>query len=238
MSGHHFFAQPDDVADGTVVLRGAEAHHAGRVLRVRLGERITVADGSGRIVEASVTSIDGEVTAAILSERFVDHPRPSLTLLQAVTKSDKLELVVEKATEVGVERIAPYVADRTIVRWDERKLAKAHDRLQAIALAAAKQSRSPRVPVVDPVRQGADVQTPAVVLHEGATTRLRDALPDVAPERLSVVVGPEGGLSDDEVAALEGQGAVTVSLGPRILRTETAGPVAAALIAFRYGQMG
>ena len=241
MTAHHFFLEAGGIEGGTVTLEGAEAHHAARVLRVRVGEPITVADGTGRVVSAIVTEIgDTDVVEAEVMDEWRDDPlRPALTLFQALTKGDKIDDVVDKATEVGVQRIVPFIAERTVVRWDERKLGRAHERWTGIAKAAAKKSRAPRVPGVDVVAVGPlGVLGEAgmkVVLHEGARRRLREVLPADAPDAIALVVGPEGGLSEREVGELERGGAEIVSLGPRVLRSETAGPVAAAVVAYHYG---
>lgn len=237
---HHFFVETDAIAGGSVVLSGDEAHHAARVLRVRVGEAITVADGTGRVVEAVVSLVDGIVEADIRDVRSTDVIRPVLTLYQAVTKGDKMDSIVEKAVEVGVRRIVPFIAERTIVSWDAKKRAARTERWTAIARAAAKQSRSPWLPRVDEVVD--EIEVPSgelgIVLHEAAPTMLRDRLPEVAPEAIGIVVGPEGGFTDDEVEALTTRGAVAAGLGDRILRTETAGPAVAAIVAYTYGSLG
>lgn len=241
MTAHHFFVEPSDITAGVVRIRGDEAHHAYRVLRVQPGEKISAADGTGRIVRAVVSAVGDAVEADVYEESLVELPRPAVTLFQAVGKGDKIDLVVEKATEVGVHSIVPFVADRTIVRWDERKLDRTHQRLRGIAKAAAKQSRAPFVPDVRPVANGPEGATDAsltLVLHEAATTLLRDALPEEAPSTVCLVVGPEGGFTTDEVDALTDAGAVSVSLGSRVLRTETAGHVATAVVGFAYGWFG
>jgi 16S rRNA (uracil1498-N3)-methyltransferase len=240
VSDHHFFVEPDDIASGVLTLRGEEAHHAGRVLRVRIGEPITAADGTGRVVSAVVTSAGETVEAEVTAEQIRTLPRPAITLFQAVAKGDKLEAVVEKATEVGVHRIVPFVAERTVAQWDERKLERVHERLRAIAKAAAKQCKAPVVPDIEAVASGLDgaAGPGTVVLHESATERLRDVLPETAPDVLCLVVGPEGGLSETEVDGLVSSGSRVATLGSRILRTETAGPIATAVIGFRYGWFG
>ncbi len=242
MSAHHFFVTDAAGRDGIVTLEGAEAHHAARVLRIRVGESITVADDSGRIVFAVVTSVGDVVEAEIRSQRRIEMPRPAITLCQALTKGDKIDHVIEKATEVGIRRVVPFVAERTIVKWDEAKLARAHERWCAIAKGAAKQSRAPWIPVVDHVALTAGTSLPEsgtkLVLHEGADTRLRDALIEPPPDDLALLVGPEGGLSDAEIAEVRDAGAQIVTLGPRVLRTETAGPIAAAVVGYAYGWLG
>lgn len=242
MTESHFFAPPEAFGSSVVTLTGDEAHHAARVLRVRVGERITVADNGGRVVTALISSIDGDVVADIVDDRVVEDTRPVLTLCQALAKSDKLDEVVQRAVEIGVRRVVPFVAERSIVKWDEKKASKAVERWRAIALSAAKQSRSPRLCVIDDVDHsaaealvGAEL---SLVMHEAAPVRLRDALPADAPASVSVSIGPEGGFTDDEISALAAGGAHVVSLGPQVLRTETAGIVACSVVAFAYGVVG
>jgi 16S rRNA (uracil1498-N3)-methyltransferase len=239
LTEHHFFADPANISGGRVVLTGDEAHHAAKVLRVAMGERITVADGCGRVVEAVVAHVGTDVEADVCGERAIEARRPEIWLYQALAKGDKLDDVIEKAGEIGVGRVIPFEASRSIVRWDERKKVRAVDRWRAIARAAAKQSRSPWITAIEDIApDAAGIEPGTFVLHEGASTRLRDVLPDQAPDRIGVAVGPEGGFADDEVTDLEGRGGHVVSLGPRILRTETAGLVAATVIAYRYGSVG
>ena len=239
---HHFFVSPSDVRDGVVELTGAEAHHAARVLRVRVGEAITVADGSGLVLEAVVTEVGDVVRADVQTSREKVAPKPSVTLYQAVAKGERMDDVVSRAVEIGVRRVVPFVAERTIVRWDEGKRRKARERWTTIARSAAKQCRSPHLTDLEELRDGPEDAlnegAPVVALHERAATRLRDALPQTAPEEIVVVVGPEGGLAPSEVRVLEDGGASVVTLGDRILRTETAGLVAAAIIGYAYGSLG
>lgn len=243
MSAHHFFVTPDAVDGDLVTITGDEAHHAMRVLRVRVGESITVADDTGRSFDAVVIDVGDEVRAEVLKETLIEAPRPCVTLYQALAKSDKVDEVVQKATEVGVARVVPFVAERSVVKWDAAKRAKARDRWNAVARSAAKQCRAPRLTIVEDV---ADDATAALggdglvlVLHEtDDATPLRHALAGPAPDEVSLVVGPEGGFADAEIGALREGGVHVVRLGPRILRTETAGPVAAAIVAYAYGQLG
>jgi 16S rRNA (uracil1498-N3)-methyltransferase len=230
------------VHDGVVELTGDEAHHAGRVLRLREGESITVADGTGRVVEAVVRSIGKTIEGEVTSERIVALPPPNITLFQAVMKGDKMEAVIEKAVEVGVLRIVPFIAERTIVRWDDSKTRKAADRWSAIARSASKQCRAPLLSEVDhAVGSTDDLKTTAdlgIALHEGAEQRLRDVLPSTPPDGVALVVGPEGGLSAREAEGLTSRGFVPAGLGPRILRSETAGIVGTAIVLHIYGSLG
>lgn len=243
MTAHHFFTEPDEISNGVVTLRGDEARHAARVLRVRVGEAISVADNAGRVVDAVVTRTDDVVEAQIRGELRYQRTRPELWLCQALAKGDKLDDVVEKATEIGVARIVPFVAERSVVRWDERKRRHSVERWRSIAKAAAKQSHAPLVATVDEIAD--DVPAVAagaglvIVLHEEeAESVLRSVLPAEPPDSVALVVGPEGGLTDDEVSGLVARDARVAGLGPRILRTETAGLVAASIVAFVYGNLG
>lgn len=238
---HHFFVDPEDIAGEVVTLSEPESHHAARSLRVRPGEAISVADGSGRLIEAVVTRIGPRLEAEIAGVREAVVPRPAVCLMQAVAKHDRMDACVQKAVEVGVRRIVPFIAERTVVRWEADKRWRVVERWRAVSLAAAKQCASPwPVPVdeiLDAVPTG-QLSGQALVLDVHVSTRLREVLCAQAPEVVTLVVGPEGGLSGRELDALRASGAEIVTLGERILRTETAGPVASALIAYAYGNLG
>jgi len=231
----HFFS--DAIAGDSLALVGEEARHARAALRIKAGETITVSDGKGTVVTARVVRAEPTFDAEIIDRRFVPAPEPRMTVMPAVPKSGKLDLVVEKLTELGIDEIRPWFAARTVVRWDTRK-ARAHgDRWRAIARAASKQSRRAWLPdVADPAPLGV-MPAATIVLHEGTTLRLNDALADRV-EEIGLVTGPEGGLSEEEVAGLRSRGAHVVALGEQILRTETAVIVAATLTLGRYGRIG
>lgn len=236
---HHFFVEPDDVADGVVALQGQEAHHAVHVLRVHRGERISVADGTGRVIEAVVSDVGDTVEARVESIREIDPLVPAITLFQGIAKGERMDAVVQKSVEIGVACIVPVMCERTVARWDRRKRAKAVERWREIAKGAGKQCGTAWFTRVEEVVDAFDaVAPPAVALDPDATTRLRDVLPGSRPDTLSLVIGPEGGLSPSEIGTLREKGVALATLGPRILRTETAGPVAAALILYAYGSLG
>ncbi|WP_265522069.1 16S rRNA (uracil(1498)-N(3))-methyltransferase [Oerskovia flava] len=240
----------ETAAGGTYVLDGTEGRHAGVVQRRGPGERVDVVDGAGtrlRCVIESVTA--GEVLLRV--EEVVREPAPDvvITLVQALAKGDRDEMAIEAATEVGADAIVPWQADRSIVVWRGDRAAKSRQRWLATVRAATKQARRARLPQVETsidsrglaARVAAVVAGGgrAIVLHEEATTALADVeLPgggDPAVELL-VVVGPEGGISSTELDALTDSGAVAARLGPHVLRTSTAGPVAIALLAERLGR--
>ena len=220
-----------------VLVDGAEGHHAVAVRRLRAGERVVVADGSGGGVRGEVV----DATKAGLRVRvteLLDEPAPPVRLVvaQALAKGDRAELAVEMLTEVGVAEVVPWQASRCVARWSADRVDRGLGRWRSTAREAAKQSRRLRVPVVEAVRRDltADVAAAdlALVLHEEASRPLSEVtLPTTGT--VLVVVGPEGGVSPDEIAALTAAGALTVSLGDGVLRTSTAGVVALAAMMLR-----
>lgn len=231
MSAHHFFAPLGDGDEA--VLRGDESKHAARVLRVREGEEITVADGTGLVVRASVTLLgDHEVRAAIVERTLTELPEPQFMVCPALPRGSKIEQIIEDLTELGVDRITPWFSDRSVQQWDDRKVQKNLERWREIARASAKQSKRAFLPIIElaslPIGPG------VVVVHESGANRLRD----IDVEITAIVTGPEGGLTDTEVESFQKEGATVASLGPQVLRTETAAVVAAALVMARSGRIG
>ncbi|WP_069387630.1 16S rRNA (uracil(1498)-N(3))-methyltransferase [Cellulosimicrobium cellulans] len=253
------------VAGDRYVLDGAEGRHAGVVQRKARGERVDVVDGEGLRLRCVVEQADAGRVTLLVQEVDVD-PAPDVvvTLVQALAKGDRDEMAIEAATEVGVDRVVPWQAERSVVVWRGERAARSRARWLGTVRTATKQARRARLPEValpvDSRGLAAHVGEVvaaggrAIVLHEEATTALADVpLPapagtgttgpgagpdtDGAPEVL-VVVGPEGGISEREIEALTAAGAVAARLGPHVLRTSTAGPVAIALLAQRLGRWG
>lgn len=228
-----------DVAVGAVVhVTGDEARHAITVARVRVGERISVSDGDGLLAAGTVTSTDGGVVTVEV-ETARRHPvvTPELWLAQALAKGDRDELAVQAATELGVSGVVPWAAERSISRWEGAKAAKGRDRWAAIVREATKQSIRPRVPQVEAIATTAALaQLPGriLVLEPDATVRLTEVELDAA--RITLVVGPEGGIAPRELDALAAAGATLVRLGPEVLRTSTAGPAALAVLNARLSR--
>ena len=238
MTSPHFFA--DDVAADHIKLAGEEARHAVRVLRIRPGEEITVSDGRGSVAVATVVEAGSELIAEVKEHRSDPRPIPRVHVLQAIPKAGKLELVVQKLTELGIDVVRPFPADRSVSRWSERKASDQIRRLTAIAREASKQARRSWLPEILPPLPLSRVElaSPSFVLHEESTARLGTKLPPDPPETITLVIGPEGGLTPDEVSMLVGMGGQAVSLGPLVLRTETASLVAAVAVLGRYGRIG
>ncbi|MDO5064608.1 MAG: 16S rRNA (uracil(1498)-N(3))-methyltransferase [Actinomyces bowdenii] len=242
-----------------LVLTGPEARHALTVRRLRAGEPVDLVDGAGLRLRCLVTS-PGAGAKDRLGVRVVERveepaPPVALTLIQALAKGGRDEQAVETATEVGVGSVVPWQASRCVSLWQGPKRDKGRQRWQNTAREAAKQARRAVIPTVEAPHSTAELAARVrrcvadggvvAVLHEEATVPLA-SLPAPAPHDepgaprpvLAVVVGPEGGITDEEIAALEQAGAVTVRLGPHIMRTASAGPVALAVLAQRQGLWG
>ncbi|MCK0117489.1 16S rRNA (uracil(1498)-N(3))-methyltransferase [Isoptericola sp. S6320L] len=252
------FLSTDDlsrVAPGEVfVLGGDEGRHAGVVQRRGPGESLDVVDGAGTRLRAVVDSVDGSDVRLRVAER-VTEPAPAvvLTLVQALAKGDRDHLAVEAAVEVGVDAVVPWQADRSVVVWRGPRAAKSRARWESTVRSAVKQARRAWLPAVSEhvttkqlaarTREVVGAGGVVVVLHEEATTALAEVAlpapgagsPAAAPELL-VVVGPEGGIGEAELASLADAGATAARLGPHVLRTSTAGPVAVALLSERLGR--
>jgi 16S rRNA (uracil1498-N3)-methyltransferase len=237
----HFFVSPDQtVATGDEVLLDAEdSRHALRSLRLRPGEVVTLADGSGLWVTGVVAGErEGRAVIEVRDTRQVLRPEPSLTVAMAPPKGDRLSWAVQKLAEIGVDRLEIVETGRTLRAWSPERATRALARLRAVAREAAMQSRRP---FLMDVQQGVLTTEPdgpaTIVLWEEAKQALSDALPAV-PGPIRLMVGPEGSFTDQEVADAVAGGAVAASLGPAILRTETAAVVGAALVLARFGLLG
>jgi 16S rRNA (uracil1498-N3)-methyltransferase len=211
------------------VLDGPEGRHAATVKRLRPGEAVLLGDGCGALASGVVAKVGRDVVELALTDRsVVPAPSPRVVVAQALVKGDRGELAVELATEAGVDALIPWTAARCVARWaGDKGLA----RWQRTAREAAKQARRAWVPPVAPPVTTRELAARvaaadrALVLHEAATTALAEvALPDAG--EILLVVGPEGGITDDELGLLTGAGAQAVRLGPEVLRASTAAAVA------------
>ena len=226
------------VLDGdVVVLDGAEGRHAATVRRTRVGEVVDLVDGRGTRVTGTVTGATKDTLTVEVTSRAVEAPpSPRVTLVQALAKGDRGELAVETATEVGVDAIVPWAASRCVAKWDGDRGDKALERWRSTAREAAKQARRSWFPTVAaPVRTAgiAALGGQLLVLHESAQAPL-SAVPLVGD--VVLVVGPEGGVSDEELDLLVAAGGTAVRLGPTVLRTSTAGAAAIAVVSARTGR--
>jgi 16S rRNA (uracil1498-N3)-methyltransferase len=234
-----FLAGHAELQQDLILLTGAEGRHAAAVRRMRPGERADVADGAGLVAECVVAGASSQgLELAVQARRAVPRPDPSVTVVQAIPKGDRGELAVEEMTEVGVDRIMPWAAARSVAVWRAERGARSLARWRATAREAAKQSRRAWIPEVTEPVTASDVAAvitsaaSAMVLEPGAEHNLGQlSLPESGG--LVLIVGPEGGITDEEGFAFRSAGATPVRLGPTVLRTSTAGPVAVAILLSR-----
>ncbi|MGA8845121.1 MAG: 16S rRNA (uracil(1498)-N(3))-methyltransferase [Nocardioides sp.] len=225
--------------DQVVTVEGDEAHHAVAVRRLRVGEQVALTDGAGTLVVGAVATTGKRVfTVHVESVHRSERPDPDLVVIQALPKGDRGELAVEVLTEIGVGRIVPWAASRSVAVWKGERAEKSLTKWRSTAREAAKQARREWHPEVDPMASTAEAVALvaqadlAVVLHEASVAPLSAMrVPDAGT--IVLVVGPEGGLSGEEVAAFGAVGARSVRLGSEVLRTSTAGVAAAAALLAR-----
>lgn len=230
MSDPVFFVDhvPDVGALATV--DGDEGFHAASVRRIRVGERIVLGDGAGVLAHCVVENVEKRGLQAVVQDRRVQvPPAPAVTVVQAIPKAERSELAVELATEAGADAFVAWQASRCVARWDGPRAEKGLRRWRAVAKSAARQSRRAYIPTVDGVASTADVLARVdgctLVLHESASVPITE-LGLAQADSITLVVGPEGGIAEDELAALVDAGAHAVRLGPTVLRTSTAAAVA------------
>lgn len=218
-----------------LALTGDEGRHAARVRRIGPGEQVLAGDGRGNLAHCRVAAVTADgLDLDVTRRERVPAPDPRLVVVQALPKGDRAELAVETMTELGADAIVPWAAERSIVQWQGPRGAKALEKWRRTAREAAKQSRRPWVPEVGELARTAEL-APTLVLHEDAADALADVeLPSSGD--ITLVVGPEGGISGDELAAFARSGAIAVRLGRPVLRTSTAGAAALAALSLRLGR--
>ncbi|MEO9327464.1 16S rRNA (uracil(1498)-N(3))-methyltransferase [Gordonia aurantiaca] len=236
MSPPLFWADSVPAPGADLILGGPEGRHAVTVARLGVGERILVGDGAGSVAGCEVREIVSKDTlvASVRELEFRARPTPQVTVVQALPKSDRSELAVDLATEAGADRIVPWQALRCVARWTG-KADKGVAKWRAAASAAAKQSRRPWIPEVTDLATTTDVRARCAdvvaaggvvaVLHEEAARPIAE-LPLADAREIVLIIGPEGGLDDSEIADLTALGAHSVVLGPEVLRTAAAAAVA------------
>ncbi|MGO8956446.1 MAG: 16S rRNA (uracil(1498)-N(3))-methyltransferase [Streptosporangiaceae bacterium] len=234
-----FIAATADLDADRIVLTGQEGRHASTVRRLGAGERADITDGAGQVAECLVVAgRPGELELTVVARRSEPRPEPQLTVLQAIPKGDRGELAVELLTEVGADTIVPWAAERCVAIWRGERAPKSQARWASAAVQAAKQSRRSWFPVVtdqaDLAAATSRVQAAslAIVLDPGAALSLAEIKLPLTGD-VVLAVGPEGGVSAAEATALQDAGAVAANLGPTVLRTSSAGAVAAAVLLSR-----
>lgn len=239
-----FFVTPDQVGEDKIRIQGSDVNHMKNVLRMRPGEEVMVSDGNNRQYRCRVEDYpDGEAVLAILEAGLVDTELPSrIYLFQGLPKQEKMELIVQKAVELGVCQVIPVQTRRCVVKLDAKKAAKKVQRWQQIAESAAKQAGRGYIPAVSEVMtfQGAlafsealDIRLIPYELADGMEGT-RKILDGIRPgQSVGIFIGPEGGFEKEEVSRAVEAGAMPITLGKRILRTETAGIAVLSILMYR-----
>ncbi|MFT4009130.1 MAG: 16S rRNA (uracil(1498)-N(3))-methyltransferase [Nocardioidaceae bacterium] len=226
-------------AGDTVILDGSEGRHAASVRRIRVGEQIALTDGRGATAVVTVTELGkSSITGTVDSLGVREPEAPRVTVVQAIPKGERGELAVEMLTEVGVDVIVPWAAERSVAVWKGDRATKSLAKWRSTAREAAKQARRSWFPEVTEVASTADVAAllagagVRVVLHEAASGPLAD-IPIPGRAEIVIVVGPEGGITEQELAAFAAVGAEPMRMGTSVLRSSTAGVAAAAALLSR-----
>lgn len=241
-----------EVGPGDIVsLTGAEAHHAIRVMRLSRGAPLSIADGDGFVAHGRVAEAAGDrLDMTVDDVETPAHPATEVVLVQALAKGDRDLQAAQAATEVGVDRVIPWSAERSVVVWRGDRADKAMRKWESTLFAASKQSRRSRRPRLgEPVTTtglaaliAADPAVTAIVLHEDAQAALSDLVRGIREVRstpagaIMLIVGPEGGITAGELDTLHAAGAVAARIGPHVLRSSTAGPVALSVIRTALGE--
>jgi 16S rRNA (uracil1498-N3)-methyltransferase len=252
-----FTITPERIAGGRVAFDRRESRHLSRVLRLRSGDTVLAADGTGREYTVRLETVGEQATGTVLGVAARASESPvQITLVQSVPKGDKMEAIVRASTELGVAHVVPVLTTRTVVTLEAGRWRDRARRWQQVASEAAKQCGRAVIPTVSAPRPLPDVlarDEPAdlqLCLWEGAATTagpgagpgrtLAASLPPSLPAgaRIRLLVGPEGGMSREEVESVQARGWTIVGVGPRILRTETAGPAIIAVLQARFGDLG
>jgi len=240
------FYFPDNLASGMrAALPAQAAHHAAKVLRLRTGDEIALFDGNGGEYAALINDIGKHgVTVQIGAHRAGERESPlSVTLVQAISSGDKMDLTLQKATELGIAHIQPLESERSVVRLSGERAEKRVIHWQGVVVSACEQSGRNQIPQVAAIRRFhdwlgiAEKSGPRLMLSPGAALRLRDLPRPEQPEPITLLIGPEGGFSEPEINSAQHAGFTPIRLGARILRTETAALAALAAMQPLWGDI-
>lgn len=244
---YHFFVPPQQVEKPWIHIAGSDVNHIKNVLRMRIGEQVKVSDSTGTCYLTEIKEFgDGKAELWILEEEKAETELPSrMILFQGLPKADKMEWIVQKSVELGVSEIVPVAMGRCVVKLDEKKAAKKVQRWNAIAESAAKQSGRAMVPVVQNVMHMQEAmeyasQTDVVLIPYELAKNMEETRKVISAinkgQSIAVFIGPEGGFETEEVEAVLEKGGHAITLGKRILRTETAGLTMLSLLMYHLEQ--
>jgi len=248
---HRFQVPPGDISNGLARVKGDELQHLARVLRLAAGDPVVVFDGQGREYMGVIECLDKtEAVVRVQSSTYCNRESPlEIWLAQGLPKGDKMELIIQKGTELGVRGIVPLVTERAVVKLEGKKKDQRQSRWQKVAVEAAKQCRRTVVPEIISARtikqflSGLSRECLVLIPWEEGGQPLKRVLREKEAHFLTakpvyILIGPEGGLDEKEVGLAQNAGGIPVTLGPRILRTETAGLAVLAAVMYEWGDLG
>lgn len=244
-----FFINSKDIFDDNINIKGDDYNHIKKVLRLKCGEIVTLSDGVGNEYEAKIEEFgDGFVHSKIIkSYKNSTEPPIKITLYQGLPKADKMDFIIQKSVELGITRIVPVLTERTIVKLaNEKDASKKCERWNRISQEAAKQSNRGIIPEIEipitfkeAVKQAKDYALSLIPYEKEANNSLKQILRSVSDiKEASVFVGPEGGFTEQEIEEAVSFGINSITLGPRILRTETAGVAVLSILMYELGDVG
>lgn len=236
-----YFVDKNQFFSDKVIIAGDDVHHITKVMRNNIGDKIICSNGHGQDAIVEIIEIENKQIVCKITDEHLENrePRTHITLVQGLPKADKMELIIQKGTEVGVSAFLPFTSERTIVQLDQKKEQKRLERWDKIAKEAAEQAHRSLIPKILPVvsfkellKLNEDGLTLIAYEKENSRTLYQVLEQNNNVDKVFLIIGPEGGFSEQEIIAAEKNGAVSVSLGKRILRTETAGIVGVANILY------
>lgn len=244
---HRFFVDGVNTQGKNIIITDGDVNHIKNVLRLRCGERILVSDGNGMDYQCSISDISDDMVVAQIEDVFRNAAELTtrITLFQGMPKSDKLELIIQKAVELGVYEIVPVMTKRSVVKIDDKKASKKIERYNGIAESAGKQSGRGIIPQVknfmtfkQAIEYAKSLDTNIIPYEEAeGLDYSRQVIKDIKGKKsLGIFIGPEGGFAKEEVDMATGMGAKCITLGNRILRTETAGLAVLSIIMFEIDE--
>ncbi|MCK0471601.1 16S rRNA (uracil(1498)-N(3))-methyltransferase [Halalkalibacter sp. APA_J-10(15)] len=246
-----YFVLPEQMKDNEVSITGEDVKHISKVMRMSIGDVIVCSNNASRTVRCTIKDMSDQQVIAVIDEAIQPNTELPIevTIAQALPKADKLDWIIQKGTELGVHTFQPFAASRSIVKWDRKKAMKKRERLEKIAKEAAEQAYREKIPYVadfipftELLKMVQHYDRTVIAYEEVAKeqdhTYFANTLQELTKgQRLLIIIGPEGGLSEEEVEKLQEQEAVPCSFGPRILRTETAAMYALSAISYHFELM-